>query len=54
MKIKINFTVDIDVDAWCLAYGDEPSEVREAVKCYVEYGAKAQFDGLDLTTKPPQ
>ena len=51
MKIKINFTVDVDVDAWCLAYGVEPSEVREDVRCYIEFGTHDQFDGLDLLVK---
>lgn len=51
MKIKINFTIDVDPEAWCLAYGDEPTQVREAVKSYIEYGALAQFEGLELLVK---
>jgi hypothetical protein len=51
MKVRINFTVDIDVETWCLEYGIKPSEVREDVKCYVEYGTHSTFDGLGLLVK---
>jgi len=51
MKINIDFTVDIDVEAWWSNYSVEPSEVREDVKCYVEYGTHDQFKGLGLLVK---
>lgn len=32
MKIKIEMTVDIDVDSWVLNYGTELNDVRDDVK----------------------
>ncbi len=34
MKVKIEFTVEIDPDAWILNYGCEPHQVRNDVKGY--------------------
>jgi len=51
MKIKIEFTVDVDPDAWELNYGTPRSELREAVRSYVRYGVLEQFDGLGVASK---
>ena len=46
MKVKIEFTVDVDVDAWATEFGVEPARVREDVKERARYLTYAQF-GLD-------
>jgi len=35
MKIKIEFTVDVDPEAWELNYGTSRNEIRDNVKDYV-------------------
>lgn len=37
MRVRVTFTVDIDVDAWCTDYGISPDAVREDVKAYCEH-----------------
>ena len=44
MKIKIEFTVDVDVDAWDLNYGTNRNEVRDDVKGYIKNIALSQLD----------
>ena len=44
MKIKIEFTVDVDVDAWELNYGTNRNEVRDDVKGYIKNIALSQLD----------
>lgn len=36
MKVRVCATVDIDTEAWCLAYGTEPTAaaIREDVQLY--------------------
>ncbi len=46
VKVKIEFTVDVDVDAWATEFGVEPARVREDVKERARYLTYAQF-GLD-------
>jgi hypothetical protein len=36
IKIRIQFTVEIDPDAWTLAYGVEKHEIRDDVKSYIK------------------
>lgn len=50
MKVKIEYTVDIDVDAWILNFGLDKSQVREDVKeharqSYIEYLVDQQLGG---------
>jgi len=40
MKIKIDFTVEVDQEAWALEYGIPPAEVRRDVRQYIEDGAR--------------
>ena len=44
MKIKIEFTVDVDPDAWELNYGTNRNEVRDDVKGYIKNIALSQLD----------
>jgi hypothetical protein len=44
MKIKINFTLDVDPDSWAREYDIEKSEVRDDVKMYVKNGMLAHFE----------
>lgn len=34
IKVKIIHTVEVDIEAWTLTYGDAPEEIRESVKNY--------------------
>ena len=49
MKVRIEFTVDIDHEAWALAYGYDSTDktaIREDVKNYVSQGSIAHLEGL--------
>lgn len=46
MKIRIVLDVDIDEQAWCAEYGDEPHEVAESVRSYVLSGVASSAAGL--------
>jgi hypothetical protein len=35
MKIRVTLTIEVDPEAWTLAYGTEPEDLREDVKTYV-------------------
>jgi hypothetical protein len=35
MKVRVTLTIDVDPEAWVLAYGCLPKDVREDVKTYV-------------------
>ena len=48
MKVKIEFTVDIDQEAWELNYGTPRSQIRDDVRSYVEHGVNTQFEGLGV------
>lgn len=48
MKVRIEFTVDIDVDAWMLDYGIDRGEVNADVKKYVKYGVMEHLAGLGV------
>ena len=48
MKIKIEFTVNIDPHAWELEYGTPRNEIRECVQSYVKHGTLEQFDSLGV------
>ena len=51
MKVKIEVTVDVDVEAWALEYGIEEIEVRKDVKEYFQIGAIQMLESLDLHNK---
>ena len=53
MKVKIEFTVDIDADTWAREYSLDKSEVREDVKAYVENGARDHLSDMGLLSAPP-
>lgn len=36
IKVRVVTTLEVDVDAWCAEYGDDPSEVRERVRSYFD------------------
>ena len=42
-KIKIEFTVDVDVDAWVENYGTDPKDVVRDVKAYANVTIVEQF-----------
>ena len=44
MKIKIEFTVNVDPDAWELNYGTGRNEIRDDVKGYVQNIVLGQLD----------
>lgn len=49
MKISVTLTIDMtpeDVDAWCVEYGVERSEVRGDVKGYVINSVQSQLFGV--------
>ena len=48
MKIKIEFTVHVDQDAWMENYGVLPFQVRDDVKSYVINGALHQLDEVGV------
>ena len=50
MKIKIEFTVDVDPDAWELNYGTNRNEVRDDVKGYIRNIALRQLDFVGVLT----
>lgn len=35
MKVRVTLTIDVDPEAWTLAYGTEPDQIRDDVKTYV-------------------
>ena len=48
MKVKINFTVDIDEKAWMCDYDIEPREVRQDAKKHVCNGIHDHLYDLGL------
>lgn len=52
MKVRISFTVDIDVDAWMMNYGVESGDVRKDVQVYVENGTRDHLGSLGLLSVP--
>jgi len=51
MKIKIEFTIDIDADAYAHEYGIENSEVRQDVKAQVEDNAICLFQSFGFVAE---
>ena len=50
MKVRLDFTVDIDATAWINNYGCEAQEVRDDVKRYIKYIVIGQLDVMDALT----
>jgi hypothetical protein len=49
VKVKVSFTLDIDLVAWTLNYGVEGvPEIRKDVQSYVENGVLAEMRDLGL------
>ena len=49
MKVKIQFSVDIDPDSWVLNYDIDRDNVRQDVKEYCEYMVTGHLELLGLT-----
>ena len=41
MKIKVQFTVDVNPDVWCDAYGVDRADVRDDVREYARNAVTA-------------
>tara|TARA_R110000751_G_scaffold5450_2_gene24762 strand:+ start:160 stop:315 length:156 start_codon:yes stop_codon:yes gene_type:complete len=48
MLIKIELTVNIDVESWILNYGVKPEEVRGDVKGYCANIVHSQLEFIDV------
>ena len=48
MKVAVQVTVDIDVDAYCTEYGLDRDEVRETVRLHVRNDVTEHLRGLGL------
>ena len=48
MKIKIQFTINVDPEAWANEYGIDLDDVREDVKRYIENHSREQVEFLGL------
>jgi hypothetical protein len=50
MNVRVTLSIEVDPEAWMLAYGCPPEDVREDVKVYVaggvESSAAAQEGGI--------
>lgn len=51
MKVKVEFTIDIDADAWAEEYGIDRSAVREDVKDKLATDAVMQTADLGLLVR---
>jgi bacterioferritin-associated ferredoxin len=52
MKVRVEVTVDIDADAWCLCYGIDPGEVRADVKQHLAESIRQHVIGLGVAAQP--
>lgn len=43
MKVKVEITLDVDIESWMLNYGVDRNEVREDVKLYFAKRMKAAY-----------
>jgi hypothetical protein len=52
MKIRVQFSIDIDPEAWSATYGTDTNDkaIREDVRIYIENGARDQLRELGLLT----
>jgi hypothetical protein len=52
IKVKVEFTIEVNPHAWSLNYGTEQtvSAIRTDVRKHIEHSVHAQFDDLGLTT----
>lgn len=53
-KIKIEFTVDIDVDAWLDNYGTDPKDLINDVKTYAKVFMYEQFHQVGVLAISPE
>ena len=52
VKVRIETTVEIDVESWTLQFGDMTlAEVREDVRTYCDGIIEAQLDRIDALAK---
>jgi len=51
MKVKVSFTLDVDVEAWMREYGIERDEVRDDVLTLAEDAIHSHLLNLGLLTQ---
>jgi hypothetical protein len=51
MKVRLDFTVDIDATAWIENYGVEAQEVRDDVERHAKYIVISELDAMDALTE---
>lgn len=51
MKVKIQFTLDIDAESWALEYGVEPDEIPEDVRSLAVRMVEDHLASLGLLTE---
>ena len=51
MKVRLDFTVDIDATAWINNYGCEAQEVRDDVERHAKYIVMSELDAMDALTE---
>ena len=44
IKVRVNFTVEIDAETWATEYGIELQDVRSDVKTYIENGVNSHLN----------
>lgn len=58
MRVNVNFTVDIDPEAWALVYGVDRAEIRADVKDHIQQSVIALLYDADVDAKhvnyPPE
>lgn len=48
MRVKVELSLDVDVDAWIREYGVERRDVRRDVQTHATQSLKAHFGDLGL------
>ena len=48
MRVRVAFTVDVDIDSWQLQFGTSRDELRDDVKRYAERLAYEALDSQGL------
>ena len=53
MKVRITFTVDVDVNAWAEAYGMDKSDVPNDVRAWAYHGILSQLQNVGALASDP-
>jgi hypothetical protein len=48
MKVRVNFTVDVDPDSWAEEYGTHPRDLRRDVQDHARQSVLGLFDSLGV------